>query len=72
MAGNVGTPPIGEQQQAPVVDGSRYDKLEERVRKIEDTINRVSGVMSVIRWIVPPLLIVGGGMLIFILGQSSS
>ena len=71
MAGSISSPPPGEQQQAPDTSDQRIDNLEKRVRSLEDTINKFSGAMSVIRWIVPPLLIVGGAVLVFFLGQSS-
>ena len=69
MAGSISTPPPDEQQQAPVSNDQRIVDLERRVRKIENTIARFSGAMSVIRWIVPPILIVAGGILVFFLGR---
>ena len=69
MAGNISSPPPGEQQQAPITSDHRIDNLEKRVRNIEDTINKFFGAMSVIRWIVPPLLVVGGAVLVFFLGR---
>ena len=45
-----GTPPSGQQQQAPVSSEQRYDKLEQRVRKLEDDYNRFTGVLSVLKW----------------------
>ena len=72
MANNGNTSPTGQQQQTPVVNGSqRITELEDRVRKIENTINQVSGVMGVLRWIGPSLVIGGVGVLIFFLGQAS-
>ena len=55
---------------APVAADTRYDKLEERVRKIEADINKATGVLNVLRWLGPSLLIVLGGIAIFILGRS--
>lgn len=71
MGTNDSTPPSG-QQQSPVSDPPRLDKLEERVRTIEDKITMVSGVMSILKWIGPSLLIAGTGVLLYFLGKASS
>ena len=71
MAADSSAPPP-EHLQAPPTNGSRYDKLEERVRKLEDTVSRFLGVLSVIRWLVPSMLAVGGGVLVFFLGRCTS
>ena len=60
-----------EQRRSDAYDTvDQFRELERRVRDIEDTINKVSGVLSVARWIVPPLLVVGGGVLLFFLGRA--
>ena len=58
-----------EQRQTPPVEPSRFDRLEERVRAIEADIASAKGAWAIAKWIVPPLLIVGGGVLVFFLGR---
>lgn len=51
--------------------GDDFRALEQRVRAIEDTINKVSGVMSVARWVLPPLITGCIGIGLFFLGRSA-
>ena len=75
MEPNDTTPPRG-QQQAPLSNSPRIDKLEDRVRAIEDKLNKADGVLAVLRLLGPPVLIVVGGIvavvIAFFLGQSSA
>ena len=70
MAGYGDTPPPGQQQQAPAINDLQFDKLEQRIRKLEDTINWYRGVLSVIRWVVPTVITVVA--VIFFMSRSSS
>ena len=65
-----GATPLSRQQ-TPLSNGSRYDELEKRVRAIEDTINKATGVMSMIRWLLVPIAIIGAAAFTYLLGQGS-
>ena len=52
-------------------DDSRLIDLDRRLRDVEAKINQASGVLNFIRWIAPPFLTLGAGVVIFLLGRSS-
>ncbi len=60
-----------EVEQPVLPDDSGLIELDRRLRDVEAKINQASGVLGVIRWVVPRLLSLGAGVVIFLLGQSS-
>lgn len=58
--------------QTPPVESQRIERLESRIRALEDTINLVRGIGNILKWLVPPVLIVGGGVILFMLGRLTS
>ena len=65
-------PPPIDKQLRYLEKGDRFEKLEERVRDLESTVNKATGVLSVMKWLLPPLITAGAILGAYFFGQASN